>query len=71
VQAGLETLVSDTNADEVIIVTDTYEHSDRMDSYQRVSRIAQQSDWRRISRRRWIERLRTTTKEKVVKRRFK
>lgn len=40
VQAGLERLVSDTHANEVIIVTDTYEHSDRMDSYERVARIA-------------------------------
>jgi len=40
VQAGLERLVSDTHADEVIVVTDTYEHSDRMDSYARVARIA-------------------------------
>jgi len=34
VQAGLEKLASDTRADEVIVVTDTYEHSDRIDSYQ-------------------------------------
>ena len=40
VQAGLEKLVSDTHADEVIVVTDTYEYSDRMDSYERVARIA-------------------------------
>ena len=40
VQAGLERLVSDTRADELIIVTDTYEHSDRIDSYKRVARIA-------------------------------
>src|SRR6266850_2081202 len=40
VQAGLEKLVNDTHADEVIVVTDTYEHRDRMDSYERVARIA-------------------------------
>ena len=40
VQAGLEKLVNDAHADEVIVVTDTYEHSDRMDSYERVARIA-------------------------------
>src|SRR5580700_3909011 len=40
VQVGLEKLVNDTHADEVIVVTDTYEHSDRMDSYDRVARIA-------------------------------
>jgi luciferase family oxidoreductase group 1 len=40
VQAALEKLASDTRADEVIVVTDTYENSDRIDSYQRVARIA-------------------------------
>jgi hypothetical protein len=42
VQAGLEKLVNDTHADELIVVTDAYEHSDRMDSYERVARIAAQ-----------------------------
>src|SRR6201997_1230970 len=37
VKAGLERLVSDTGADEVIVVTDTYEHADRLQSYQRVA----------------------------------
>ena len=40
VQAGLEKLVSDTRADEVIVVTDAYEQRDRIESYQRVARIA-------------------------------
>ena len=40
VRAGLEKLVSDTGADEAIIVTDTYEHADRLESYQRVAGIA-------------------------------
>ena len=40
VQAGLEKLVNDTHADEVIVVTDTYEHRDRIDSYERAARIA-------------------------------
>src|SRR6266478_5422251 len=40
VQVGLEKLVNDTHADEVIVVTDTYEHRDRIDSYERVARIA-------------------------------
>ncbi len=40
VQRGLNKLITDTQANEVIVVTDTYEHGDRMDSYQRVSRIA-------------------------------
>jgi luciferase family oxidoreductase group 1 len=40
VKAGLEKLVADTGADEVIVVTDTYEHADRLQSYQRVGGIA-------------------------------
>ena len=40
VKAGLEKLVADTRADEVIVVTDTYEHADRLQSYQRVAGIA-------------------------------
>jgi luciferase family oxidoreductase group 1 len=40
VTAGLEKLVRDTGADEVIAVTDTYEHADRLESYQRVAGIA-------------------------------
>jgi alkanesulfonate monooxygenase SsuD/methylene tetrahydromethanopterin reductase-like flavin-dependent oxidoreductase (luciferase family) len=38
--AKLEKLVSDTGADEVIVVTDTFEYIDRLQSYQRVARIA-------------------------------
>jgi len=40
VKAGLERLVSDTAADEVIVVTDTYEHTDRIESYRRVAGVA-------------------------------
>ena len=40
VKAGLEKLAHDTQADEVIAVTDTYEHSDRLESYRRVAAIA-------------------------------
>jgi luciferase family oxidoreductase group 1 len=40
VKAGLQKLVNDTAADEVIVVTDTYEHTDRLESYRRVSAIA-------------------------------
>jgi luciferase family oxidoreductase group 1 len=40
VKAGLEKLVSDTAADEVIVVTDTYEHPDRIESYRRVAGVA-------------------------------
>jgi luciferase family oxidoreductase group 1 len=40
VKAGLQKLVNDTAADEVIVVTDTYEHADRLESYRRVAAIA-------------------------------
>ena len=40
VKVGLEKLVSDTGADEVIVVTDTYEPADRLQSYQRVAEVA-------------------------------
>ena len=40
VKAGIERLVEDTGADELIVVTDTFEHADRLQSYQRVARLA-------------------------------
>jgi phosphopantetheine adenylyltransferase len=40
VKAGLENLVGDTAANEVIVVTDTYEHADRIESYRRVAGVA-------------------------------
>jgi luciferase family oxidoreductase group 1 len=40
VKAGLEKLVGESGANEVIIVTDTYEHADRLQSYERVAGIA-------------------------------
>jgi luciferase family oxidoreductase group 1 len=40
VRAGLQKLVRDTGAAEVIIVTDTYAHEHRLESYQRVAGIA-------------------------------
>jgi luciferase family oxidoreductase group 1 len=40
VQAGLQKLVEETGADEVIVVTDTYEHVDRLESYKRVAGVA-------------------------------
>jgi luciferase family oxidoreductase group 1 len=42
VKAGLEKLVSETAADEVIVVTDTYDHADRLRSYERVAAVAQE-----------------------------
>jgi luciferase family oxidoreductase group 1 len=40
VKAKLQKLVSDTGADEVIVATDTFEHADRLQSYQRVAGVA-------------------------------
>jgi luciferase family oxidoreductase group 1 len=40
VKAGLDKLVRKTGASEVIVVTDTYSHEERLDSYRRVSGIA-------------------------------
>ena len=40
VKTGIEKLVDETGADELIVVTDTYEHADRLQSYQRVAGLA-------------------------------
>ena len=40
VKAGMEKLLEDTGAEELIVVTDTYEPAARLESYQRVARIA-------------------------------
>jgi luciferase family oxidoreductase group 1 len=40
VQTGLETLIRNTGASEVIAVTDCYRHEDRLKSYERVAEIA-------------------------------
>ena len=40
VKAGLDKLIGETGADEVIVVTDTYEHEDRLQSYRRVAAVA-------------------------------
>jgi alkanesulfonate monooxygenase SsuD/methylene tetrahydromethanopterin reductase-like flavin-dependent oxidoreductase (luciferase family) len=42
VKAGLERLINQTGADEIIVVSDAYEHVDRLDSYQRVAEIARE-----------------------------
>ena len=39
VKIGLEKLVADTGADEVIAITDTWDHESRLDSYRRLARI--------------------------------
>jgi hypothetical protein len=38
VKAGVEKLVSETGADEIVVVTDAYEHEDRLRSYERVAK---------------------------------
>ena len=40
VKSGLEKLLADTLADEIIAVTDTWDHSARLDSYRRLASIA-------------------------------
>jgi quinol monooxygenase YgiN len=40
VKTGLEELVRETDADEIIVVTDTYRHEDRLQSYRRVADVA-------------------------------
>ena len=42
VKAGLEKLVRATGASELIIVTDTYAHQDRLESFRRVAEIARE-----------------------------
>jgi luciferase family oxidoreductase group 1 len=40
VKAGLEKLIHDTGASEIIVATDTYSHQDRLESYRRVAEVA-------------------------------
>jgi len=40
VKARMERLVKETGAHELIVVTDTFEHADRIDSYRRVAAVA-------------------------------
>jgi len=40
VKAGLEKLLRGTGADEIIVVTDTYELADRLNSYRRIAEVA-------------------------------
>ena len=41
VKAEIEKLVEDTGADELIVVTDTFEPADRIQSYERVAGVAE------------------------------
>ena len=40
VKAGLEKLIAETGADEIIAVTDTWDHQARLDSYRRLAQVA-------------------------------
>jgi alkanesulfonate monooxygenase SsuD/methylene tetrahydromethanopterin reductase-like flavin-dependent oxidoreductase (luciferase family) len=40
VKAGLDKLIADTGAREVIVIADTYEHADRLRSYELVAEVA-------------------------------
>jgi alkanesulfonate monooxygenase SsuD/methylene tetrahydromethanopterin reductase-like flavin-dependent oxidoreductase (luciferase family) len=40
VLAGLQNLVRETQADEIIVVGDTYEHADRLHSFESVAKVA-------------------------------
>jgi luciferase family oxidoreductase group 1 len=42
VKTGLEKLVRETAADEIIVVTDAYNHEDRLRSYERVAEVAKE-----------------------------
>jgi luciferase family oxidoreductase group 1 len=46
VKTGIEKLIDETGARELIVVTDTYEHADRLESYRRVAGIAATIDLR-------------------------
>jgi luciferase family oxidoreductase group 1 len=49
VKAGLEKLVNDTAANEVIVVTDTYESADRIESYRRVADVVKMIEVKAIA----------------------
>ena len=42
VKEGLEKLVSEAEADEVIVVSDTYDHTERLRSYERLAAVAKE-----------------------------
>lgn len=46
VKTGIEKLIDETGARELIVVTDTYDHADRIESYRRVAGIATKIDLR-------------------------
>jgi luciferase family oxidoreductase group 1 len=46
VKAGLDALIAATDADEIIAVTDTWDHADRLESYRRLSEISKEIEVR-------------------------
>jgi alkanesulfonate monooxygenase SsuD/methylene tetrahydromethanopterin reductase-like flavin-dependent oxidoreductase (luciferase family) len=44
VKEGLERLVAATGADELIVVTDTWDHAARLESYRRLAEVAESID---------------------------
>jgi alkanesulfonate monooxygenase SsuD/methylene tetrahydromethanopterin reductase-like flavin-dependent oxidoreductase (luciferase family) len=44
VKTGLEALIATTGADEIIAVTDTWDHADRLESYRRLSEISKEME---------------------------
>jgi luciferase family oxidoreductase group 1 len=46
VMAGLDALIAATDADEIIAVTDTWDHADRLESYRRLSEISKEIEVR-------------------------
>jgi len=50
VRQGLEELIRETGANEIIAVTDMYEHQDRLDSYQRLAKVAESIETKVASR---------------------
>lgn len=47
VKAGLESLLARTNADEIIAVTDTWDHNARLESYRRLANVASEIEVKR------------------------
>jgi hypothetical protein len=48
VKAGLEKLIDETGADEIIAVTDTWDHESRLDSYRRLASVASSIEMKRL-----------------------
>jgi alkanesulfonate monooxygenase SsuD/methylene tetrahydromethanopterin reductase-like flavin-dependent oxidoreductase (luciferase family) len=49
VKEGLERLATETGADELIVVTDTWDHAARLESYRRLSEIAGRTETKTVA----------------------